>query len=289
MVETSAEAAGHNTFVIGGELPVNRFGYSTSRLTGRGTWGNPPRPDEAVKLLRRAVELGVNFFDTAAGYGPGVAERLIRRALSPYQSDLVIATKAGMLRPGPTVWVRDGRPGALRSDVESSLANLNVERLDLLQLHRVDPKVPLADQVGTLKELQREGKVRFIGLSDVTVGQLQDALQIANVATVRNRFSLADRSGWRVLDFASQRNMGFIAKSPLASGVLADQRTALARAGRIHGLPPAQLALAWALRRSPAVIPTPAPTTIEHLEQNAGAITVRLTDDELRALHATVL
>src|SRR5260221_13731532 len=223
----NAGAAG--TFSIGGELTVNRLGFGSMQLTGAGVWGDPRDPDEAVRVLRRAVDLGVNLIDTADAYGPFVAERLIKHALHPYPDNLVIATKAGLTRPGPGAWVPDGRPVHLREAAESSLANLGVDRIDLLQLHRVDPKVALEDQIGALKALQDDGKIRHIGLSEVNVAQLEAASKIAPIVTVQNLYNLTNRSSGELLDHATRAGIGFIPWFPLATGALAGQHSALAR------------------------------------------------------------
>ena len=216
-------AAASGTFTIGGDLRVNRLGFGSMQLTGPGVWGDPRDPAEAVRVLRRAVELGVNLIDTADSYGPFVAERLIKQALHPYPADLVIATKAGFTRPGPGKWVPDGRPAYLRERAELSLTNLGLERIDLLQLHRIDPKVALEDQIGALKALQDEGKVRHIGLSEVTVAQFEAASKFATIATVQNLYNLENRSSGDLLDHVTRAGVGFIPWFPLATGALAGQ------------------------------------------------------------------
>src|SRR5258706_661868 len=271
-------AVASGTFTIGGDLRVNRLGFGSMQLTGRGVWGDPSDPGEAVRVLRRAVELGVNLIDTADSYGPFVAERLIKQALHPYPADLVIATKAGLTRPGPGKWVPDGRPEYLRERAELSLTNLGLERIDLYQLHRIDPKVALDDQVGTLKALQDEGKVRHIGLSEVTVAQLQAASKIATIATVQNLYNLENRSSGELLDHATRVGIGFIPWFPLATGALADQRSATARIAERLGATPSQIALAWLLKRSPAMLPIPGTSDVSHLEDNIGGAEVELGD-----------
>ncbi|MDQ1596661.1 MAG: pyridoxine 4-dehydrogenase [Microbacteriaceae bacterium] len=280
----NAGAAG--SFTIGGDLRVNRLGFGSMQLTGAGVWGDPRDPDEAVRVLRRAVDLGVNLIDTADAYGPFVAERLIKQALHPYPDDLVIATKAGFTRPGPGSWVPDGRPAHLREAVESSLTNLEVGRIDLLQLHRVDPRVTLEDQIGTLKALQDEGKIRHIGLSEVTVAQLEAASKIVPIVTVQNLYNLTNRSSGDLLDHATRAGIGFIPWFPLATGALAGQHSALARLSYRLGATPSQLALAWLLRRSPVMLPIPGTSSVIHLEDNVGAAEIELSDADFEAIAA---
>ena len=278
----SAQASG--TFALGGDLPVVRLGYGSMQLTGDGVWGDPKDPDEAVRVLRRAVELGVTFIDTADSYGPVVAEQLIKKALHPYADDLVIATKAGLTRPGPGDWRPVGRPEYLRQQVELSLRNLGLERIDLHQLHRIDPQVPLADQVGTLKELQDEGKIRHIGLSEVSVEQLQEAQQSATIVSVQNLFNLSDRSAEPLLDHAEAEGIAFIPWFPLATGQLSRPGGPLDALAQEHGATPSQLALAWLLRRSPVMLPIPGTSTVAHLEDNLAAASLQLSDDEFARL-----
>jgi aryl-alcohol dehydrogenase-like predicted oxidoreductase len=277
-------AAAAGTFIIGGDTRVNRLGFGSMQLTGLGVWGDPTHPDEAVRVLRRAVDLGVNLIDTADSYGPFVAERLIKQALHPYPADLVIATKAGLTRPGPGKWVPDGRPEYLRERAELSLTNLGLERIDLYQLHRIDPKVALEDQVGTLKALQDEGKVRHIGLSEVTVAQLQAASKIATIATVQNLYNLENQSSGALLDQATRAGIGFIPWFPLATGALADRRSATARIAERLGATPSQIALAWLLRRSPVMLPIPGTSSVAHLEDNIGGAEVELIDADYAEL-----
>jgi pyridoxine 4-dehydrogenase len=281
-----AKASGE--FSIGGKLPVTRLGYGTMQLTGPGVWGDPKDPDEAVRVLRRAVDLGVNFLDTADAYGPVVAEPLIRKALHPYPADLVIATKVGHTRQGPGIWTPVGRPEYLRQQTEMSLRFLGLEQIPLMQLHRVDPKVPLEDQVGELAKLREEGKIRFIGLSEVTVDQLRAASEIAPVATVQNLYNLANRSAEELLDFSAANGIGFIPWFPLATGELAKPGSPLASLAAKRGATPSQLALAWLLRRSPAMLPIPGTSSVSHLEDNVAAAGITLTEDEYAALEAAV-
>jgi pyridoxine 4-dehydrogenase len=281
-----AKASGE--FSIGGKLPVTRLGYGTMQLTGPGVWGEPKDPDGAVRVLRRAVDLGVNFLDTADAYGPVVAEPLIKKALHPYPADLVIATKVGHTRQGPGLWTPVGRPEYLRQQTEMALRLLGLEQIPLMQLHRIDPKVPLDDQVGELAKLQEEGKIRFIGLSEVTVGQLRAAAEIAPIATVQNLYNLADRSAEELLDYSAANGIGFIPWFPLATGELAKPGGPLAALAAKRGATPSQLALAWLLHRSPAMLPIPGTSSVSHLEDNVAAAGIALSEGEYAALEAAV-
>ena len=281
-------AAASGSFSLGGDLPVARLGYGTMQLTGDGVWGDPKDPDEAVRVLRRAVELGVTFLDTADAYGPVVAEQLIKKALHPYTDDLVIATKAGLTRSGPGDWRPVGRPEYLRQQVELSLRNLGLERIDLHQLHRIDPAVPLADQVGELKLLQDEGKIRHIGLSEVSVEELEQAGEVAEIVSVQNLFNLADRSAEPLLEHAEAQGIAFIPWFPLATGKLAQPGGPLDSLAREHDATPSQLALAWLLRRSPVMLPIPGTSSVAHLEDNLAAASLELTDAEFDRLTAAV-
>jgi len=281
-----AKASGE--FSIGGKLPVTRLGYGTMQLTGPGVWGDPKDPDEAVRVLRRAVDLGVNFLDTADAYGPVVAEPLIKQALHPYPADLVIATKVGHTRQGPNLWAPVGRPEYLRQQTEMALRLLGLEQIPLMQLHRIDPKVPLADQVGELAKLQEEGKIRFIGLSEVTVDQLRAATEIAPIATVQNLYNLANRSAEELLDYSAANGIGFIPWFPLATGELAKPGSPLAELAAERGATPSQLALAWLLRRSPVMLPIPGTASVAHLEDNVAAAGITLSEGEYAALEAAV-
>ena len=281
-----AKASGE--FSIGGKLPVTRLGYGTMQLTGPGVWGDPKDPDEAVRVLRRAVDLGVNFLDTADAYGPVVAEPLIKKALHPYPADLVIATKVGHTRQGPGIWTPVGRPEYLRQQTEMALRLLGLEQIPLMQLHRIDPKVPLEDQVGELAKLREEGKIRFIGLSEVTVEQLRAASEITPIASVQNLYNLANRSAEELLDYSAANGIGFIPWFPLATGELAKPGSPLASLAAKRGATPSQLALAWLLRRSPAMLPIPGTSSVSHLEDNVAAAGITLTEDEYAALEAAV-
>jgi aryl-alcohol dehydrogenase-like predicted oxidoreductase len=258
------------------------------QLTGEGVWGDPRDPDEAVRVLRRAVELGVTFFDTADSYGPVVAEELLKEALHPYADDVVIATKAGLTRQGPGIWTPVGNPAYLRQQCELSLRRLGVETIDLFQLHRIDANVPAEDQVGELKKLQDEGKVRHIGLSEVSVEQLVEARKIATIATVQNLFNLANRDAEPLLDYCESNDIGFIPWFPLATGELSQEDGPLATAAKEHDATPSQLALAWLLKRSPVMLPIPGTSSVAHLESNTAAAGIELTDDEFEALAAAV-
>jgi pyridoxine 4-dehydrogenase len=277
-------AAASGTFKLGGDLEVNRLGYGTMQLTGDGVWGEPDDRDEAIAVLRRAVEAGVNFIDTADSYGPEVAERLIYEALHPYGDDLVIATKAGLTRAGPGDWRPLARPEYLRQQCELSLRRLGLETIDLFQLHRIDEKVPLEEQVGELKNLQDEGKIRHIGLSEVDVDQLEDAQKHATIASVQNLFNLTARDAEPLLDHCTEQGIGFIPWFPLATGKLLEDGGPLAQIAADTGAEPSQLALAWLLRRSPVMLPIPGTSSVAHLDQNLGAAELELTDEQFEAL-----
>ena len=281
---TSPSAAASGQFTIGGDLPVTRLGYGTMQLTGEGVWGQPRDHDEAVRVIRRAVELGVTFFDTADSYGPDVAEPLLREALHPYGDDVVIATKAGLTRPGPGDWRPVGRPEYLRQQVEMSLRILGLERIDLFQLHRIDPAVPLADQVGELAALQQEGKIRHIGLSEVSVDEVKEAQQTAVIASVQNLYNLASRDAEALLEHSEAEGIAFIPWFPLATGALAKPGGPLDALATEHDASPSQLALAWLLRRSPVMLPIPGTSSVSHLEDNVAAAQIDLSDDEFAAL-----
>jgi pyridoxine 4-dehydrogenase len=272
------------TFKIGGDLEVRRLGFGAMRITGDGIWGPPGDPEAARALLRRVVELGVNLIDTADSYGPEVSENLIAEALHPYPDGLVIATKGGLRRTGPGRWPRDARPERLREACEGSLRRLRLERIDLYQLHSPDEKVPYEDSVGALKELQDEGKIRHIGISNVSVGQLEQARAIVDVVTVQNRYNLTDRSSEDVLDACEQAGIGFIPWFPLATGRLAEPGGALDEIAKAHDATPGQVALAWLLARSQVMLPIPGTSSAEHLEENMAAAELRLSDEERDAI-----
>jgi pyridoxine 4-dehydrogenase len=281
-MKIDARAAG--TFTIGGEIEVVRLGFGAMRLTGEGIWGPPRDREEATRVLRRAVELGINLIDTADSYGPGVSEELIAEALHPYPDGLLIATKAGFDRPGPGRWEENGRPEHLREAVEGSLARLRLDRIDLLQLHRIDPKVPAEDQLGTLKELQERGAIRFIGLSEVSVDQLEHARTIVDVVTVQNLYNVTNRRSETVLERCEELGIGFLPWSPLAIGKLADAGGPLAELAGRASAAPSQVALAWLLHRSPVMLPIPGTSSVAHLEENARAASLELTEDDMAAL-----
>jgi aryl-alcohol dehydrogenase-like predicted oxidoreductase len=263
---------------------VHRLGFGAMRLTGPGVWGEPADRAEAVAVLRRAVELGVDFIDTADSYGPHVSEQIIREALWPYPEHLVIATKAGLVRPRPGEWVPVGHPAYLRQQVETSLVRLGTERIDLIQLHRIDPNYPAEEQVGVLADLQREGKVAAIGLSEVGVADLEKAADTAAIVSVQNRYNLTSRGAQDVLDYATEHGIAFIPWDPIASGQLARPGGPLDALAQQTGATPSQLALAWLLRRSPVMLPIPGTSRVAHLEENLAAAGVALTDDQYDAL-----
>lgn len=288
MTASTLTAAQSGTFSIGGDTPVVRLGYGTMQLTGEGVWGDPKDPDEAVRVLQRAVERGVTFFDTADSYGPVVAEQLLRKALHPYQDDVVIATKAGLTRSGPGIWKPVGRPEYLRQQAELSLRNLGLEQIPLFQLHRIDAQVPLADQVGELALLQQEGKIKHIGLSEVSVDDVKAAAEFATIASVQNLYNLAHRDAEELLTYAEQNSIAFIPWFPLATGKLAAPGGPLDTLAKKHNASPSQLALAWLLRRSPVMLPIPGTSSVAHLDDNIDAAALTLTDEEFAELEAAV-
>jgi len=284
MAHEARPAARSGTFAIGGDRPVHRLGFGAMRITGKGIWGPPEDPDEAIRVLRRALELGINLIDTADSYGPDVSERLIAEALHPYPADLVIATKAGFRRPGPDQWREDGRPEYLRGQVEGSLKRLRLDRIDLLQLHRIDPKVPVEDQIGALARLQQEGKIRHIGLSEVSVEQITAVRKIVEIVSVQNLYNLANRKSEDVLDYCGAEGIGFLPWFPLATGDLANAGGPLARAAeRLHVMP-SQVALAWLLHRSPVMLPIPGTSRVKHLEENTAAALLELDEETMHEL-----
>ena len=271
-------AAQSGIFKIGGHTPVHRLGFGAMRLTGKGIWGEPEDPAECIAVLRRAVDLGINFIDTADSYGPFVSERLIAQALHPYPKGLVIATKAGLRRPGPDQWEPDGRPEYLRERCEGSLRRLKLDRIELFQLHRIDAKVSLEDQIGILVTLQNEGKIRHIGLSEVSVDQILAAQRLTPIATVQNLYNLVERRSEDVLNFCTREGIGFIPWFPLATGTLANPGSPLASAAKELGASPGQIALAWLLKKSPVVLPIPGTSSVDHLESNAQSALLHLND-----------
>jgi pyridoxine 4-dehydrogenase len=280
--KNSASAAGQ--FAIAGDLRVNRLGFGAMRITGKGIWGPPANREEAIGVLRRAVELGINFIDTADSYGPNVSEELIAEALHPYPAGLVIATKGGFDRPGPDRWTENGRPEHLVAACEGSLRRLRVERIDLYQLHRIDSKFPAEDQLGTLKNLQAQGKIRHIGLSEVSVAQIQHAQKLVEVVSVQNRYSLTDRGSEDVLEYCEEQKIGFIPWFPLAAGKLSGPDSPIGRVAQKLNATPSQVALAWLLWRSPVMLPIPGTSSVKHLEENVAAAALQLDDSELNQL-----
>ncbi|QRK09190.1 aldo/keto reductase [Archangium violaceum] len=285
---TSRPVERSGTFTIGGDLVVHRLGYGAMQLTGPGIWGPPRDHAEALRVLRRALDLGVDLIDTADSYGPYVSEELIAEALHPYPKGLLIATKGGLVRTGPNQWHPIGRPKYLRQQVEMSLRRLKLERIDLYQLHRIDPEVPLEASLGELKALQQEGKIRHIGLSEVGVEEIKRARRVVDVVTVQNRYNLADRAHEAVLTYCEQEGLGFIPWFPLATGGLARPGSALDEVARRNDARPAQIALAWLLARSPVMLPIPGTSSVAHLEENLAAAELRLSQDELSALNEQV-
>jgi pyridoxine 4-dehydrogenase len=274
-------AAAAGTIEIGGDLVVNRLGFGAMRITGNGIWGEPRDQDQAKAALRRAVELGVNFIDTADSYGPDVSERLIAEALYPYPDDLVIATKGGLLRPGPGRWDPDGRPEHLREACEGSLRRLRLDQIPLYQLHRPDPSVPYADSVGTLVQLKDEGKIRHIGISNVSEAQLQAAEQLTAVVSVQNRYNAADRQSESMVDTCEVEQIAFLPWAPIQQ---ADSNPAVAAAAKRHDASPRQIVLAWLLARSPQILPIPGTGSPEHVETNVAAASIELSPDEVAAI-----
>lgn len=279
----STSAAPSGTFRIGGDLPVTRLGFGAMRITGKGVWGDPPDRGRALEVLRRLPELGVDFIDTADSYGPHVSEELIREALHPYDG-ITVATKAGLTRQGPDIWSPVGRPEYLRQCCLMSLRRLGVERIDLFQLHRIDPKVPRDEQFGVLAELQSEGLVRHLGLSEVSVADIEEAGRHFTVTTVQNRYNVADRAYEDVLEHCDRNGIGFIPWYPLAAGRLAEPGGAVAEVADRHGATPGQVALAWLLARSEVVLPIPGTGSPEHLEENVAAASLTLEPSDLELL-----
>jgi pyridoxine 4-dehydrogenase len=281
--DTSPVAAS-GTFNLGGDLPVHRLGYGAMRIVGKGVWGPPADRKEAVATVRKAVELGVNFIDTADSYGPVYSEEIIAEALAPYSDDLVIATKVGLTRSGPDIWEPLARPEYIRQQIHLSLWRLKLERIDLYQLHRIDSKVPFEETLGALKELQEKGLVRHIGLSEVTVDEIEQARKVVDVVSVQNRYNLTDREWEPVLDYCEKAGIGFIPWFPLAVGKLAKKGGPVDRAAEAHDATPGQVALAWLLHRSPVMLPIPGTGSVAHVEENLGAAGLQLTDEEFAEL-----
>src|SRR5467141_4114809 len=280
------DTAGYNgELLIANDFLVARLGLGTMRLTGKGIWGEPADRSEAIRLVRRAAELGVNFIDTADSYGPYVSEGIIAEALYPYPEGVVVATKGGLERPGPDQWVENGKPEHLKSACEGSLRRLRLDRIGLYQLHRIDPKVPVEHQLGALKDLQVEGKIKHIGLSEVSVRQLQHARTIVPIASVQNRYSVTDRGSEDVLDYCEQNDIVFIPWFPLAAGQLTRGHSPLRRLAAQKHVTPSQVALAWLLARSPLLAPIPCSSRVAHLVENVAAATMTLTEDDFNTLN----
>ncbi|WP_034343694.1 aldo/keto reductase [Deinococcus misasensis] len=274
-----------DTFKLAGELEVKRLGFGAMRITGPGIWDEPKDPENARQLLKRVVELGINFIDTADSYGPEVSENLIREALHPYPADLVVATKGGLTRQGPDIWNAVGRPEYLRQCVEMSLRRLKLDRIDLWQLHRIDRKVPRDEQFGVIKEMQQEGKIRFFGLSEVSIEEIEAARKIVDVVSVQNLYNLTNRRSEDVLNYCEQHGIGFIPWFPLDVGNLAREGSALEQIASKLGAAPSQVALAWLLKRSRVMLPIPGTSSIKHLEENMKAESLQLSDEDMQTLN----
>ncbi len=284
MATLTTDAAASGTLMLGGDLTVNRLGFGAMRITGEGIWGEPKNPADARKVLRRAVELGINFIDTADSYGPEVSERLIGEALYPYSKDLVIATKGGLVRTGPNKWSPLGRPEYLHQQVEMSLRRLRLERIDLYQLHRIDPEVPVEESLGKLKDLQRAGKIRHIGLSEVKPAEIERARKTVEIVSVQNKYNLSDRAHEDTLEYCEKHNFAFIPWFPVAAGKLAEAGGPLDSLAKQHGASVAQLSLAWLLHRSKVMMPIPGTSSVSHLEENVASAGLKLSDGEWKKL-----
>lgn len=284
MSQSNRPADASGTVTLGGDLTVNRLGFGAMQLTGPGIWGDPKDPEEALRVLKRSFELGINFIDTADAYGPFVSELLIKKALHPYPKGLVVATKAGLTRQGPQRWAPVGRAEYLRQQVELSLRHLGVERIDLLQLHRIDPKVPMQESLGELGKLKEEGKIRHIGLSEVSIAQFDEARKIVPIVSVQNLFNLTNRGSEGLLDHVTKLGVAFIPWYPLATGALARPGGPLDQLAKKHDASASQLALAWLLRRSPMMLPIPGTSSVKHLEENTAAAELTLSAAEVEAI-----
>jgi pyridoxine 4-dehydrogenase len=280
MTESTISAAASGTFSLGGDLKVNRLGFGAMRITGEGIWGEPKDREGAKRVLRRAVELGVNLIDTADAYGPEVSEQLIGESLAPYPNGVVIATKGGLTRQGPNKWLPVGRPEYLQQQVEMSLRRLKLERIELWQLHRIDPKVPVEESLGAIAEMQKAGKIRHVGLSEVKPHEIEQARKVVEIVSVQNQYNLGDRKHDDVVDYCTRENIAFIPWFPVAAGKLAQPGGALDAAAKKHGATVGQLSLAWLLQRSPVILPIPGTSSVEHLEENVAAGAVILDDAE---------
>ncbi len=281
---SKANAAAAGTVNIGKDLTVNRLGFGAMRLTGEGIWGNPKDPAECKRVLKRLPDLGVNFIDTADSYGPEVSENLIAEALHPYPQGLVIATKGGLTRPGPNLWAPVGRAEYLRQQVEMSLRRLKLDRIDLYQLHRFDPKVPVEESLGELKKMQQEGKIHHIGISETNVAEVQQAQKIVNVVSVQNQYNITDRQHEDVVNYCTKNNIIFIPWFPLAAGELTKSGSVLDRLATAHKATKSQVAVAWLLRRSPIMLPIPGTSQVSHLEENIAAAELKLDEAEWQSL-----
>ena len=280
----SAKASG--TFQIGGDLPVNRLGYGAMRLTGEGIWGPPKDKANAIKVLKRVLDLGVNFIDTSDAYGPYVNEELIAEALHPYAKELVIATKGGLVRTGPNQWLPVGRPEYLQQEVEMSLRRLKIERIDLWQLHRIDPKVPVEESLGVIKKLQEQGKIRHVGLSEVKPHEIDQARKVIDIVSVQNMYNIGDRQHEDVVEYCAKHKLAFIPWFPVAAGKLAKEGGPLDAAAKRHGATVSQLSLAWLLHSSPVQLPIPGTSSVEHLEENVAAADVKLSAEEWKSIES---
>jgi pyridoxine 4-dehydrogenase len=280
----TVDATASGTFSIGGDLTVNRLGYGAMRITGKGIWGEPKDPEGARKVLQRAVELGVNFIDTADSYGPEVSERLIGEALAPYANGVVIATKAGLTRQGPDKWLPVGRPEYLQQEVEMSLRRLKLERIDLWQLHRIDAKVPVEESLGVIKKLQQQGKIRHVGLSEVKPHEIDQARKVIEIVSVQNQYNIGDRQHEDVVEYCEKNKIAFIPWFPVAGGKLVQPGGKLDAAAKKHGATVSQLSLAWLLHRSPVMLPIPGTSSVEHLEENVAAADVKLSAAEWKEI-----
>jgi pyridoxine 4-dehydrogenase len=274
------------SFLLGGNLPVHRLGFGAMRITGPGIWGDPQNPKEAKAVLHHTLDLGINFIDTADSYGPEVSENLIASTLYPYPSDLVIATKGGLTRQGPDHWAPVGRAEYLIQCVEMSLRRLKLECIDLYQLHRIDPRVPAEESLGALKEMQRQGKIRYIGLSEVSVAEIQHAQEIVDIVSVQNLYNLSNRQSENVLQYCEQNDIAFIPWAPIASGELAQPGSQLDLLAKKKSATPGQIAIAWLLKRSPVILPIPGTSSLAHLEENIASASLDLTDQEFAQLES---
>jgi pyridoxine 4-dehydrogenase len=285
MTTKTIHASVSGTFTLGGDIHIHRLGFGAMRITGEGIWGEPKNPEQAKKVLRRAVELGVNFIDTADAYGPDVSERLIAEA-HPYPKDLIIATKGGLTRSGPNAWAPVGRPEYLQQCVEMSLRRLKIERIDLWQLHRIDPQVPVEESLGVIKKLQQQGKIRHVGLSEVNANEIKQASKVLPIVSVQNLYNLGDRKHEKTLEYCQQHNLGFIPWFPVAAGGLARPGGPLDGVAKQHNVTVAQLSLAWLLHHSPVMLPIPGTSSVEHLEENIAAAGIKLSADEWKTIEA---